>query len=350
MDRTRRRSLLAAAAALCLGLTLAGGSPGASALVRSRAASTAIDPATLTRGSDTDLLHSRGHRIVDGDRVVRTDLSGQLAMIGRAVRGYVVVTRDQSDGSATLWRVRRDGTARKLRELTDRAGILRVSARGDRVAWAVPGNDRTRVMVARTTDGSLVGSVRRAGFLEVADVGRYRVLVTGLQPTRTLWFRPAAGSTERLFGQQVWEADIAADRAVVAVEDNAGPDGLCLSYRRLREPSTRFWRSCTDKPLAFSPDRSLMVTTDIQSDGIGPSTLEVRDATHNTPLASYTPDGGYFGSPVWEDADSFVVRVWADGHAAQVRITTAGVVERVSRVATVDADNFRALWWTFPNG
>ena len=272
-------------------------------------------------------------------------------MIGRAVRGYVVVTRDQSDGSATLWRVRRDGTARKLRELTDRAGILRVSARGDRVAWAVPGNDRTRVLVARTTDGSLVGSVRRAGFLEVADVGRYRVLVTGLQPTRTMWFRPA----RRVDGAALRPAGLGGrHRCRPGSRDRRGQGAArtaCASpIASLRDPSTRFWRSCTDKPLAFSPDRSLMVTTDIQSDGIGPSTLEVRDATHNTPLASYTPDGGYFGSPEWEDADSFVVRVWADGHAAQVRITTAGVVERVSRVATVDADNFRALWWTFPNG
>jgi hypothetical protein len=184
----------------------------------------------------------------------------------------------------------------------------------------------------------------------VADVGRYRVLVTGVQPSRTLWFRPAAGSTTKLFGQRVFDADIAADRAVVVVKDLPdGADGICLSYRSLRDPSTRFWRSCADAPLAFSPDRALMVTTDIRSDGIGPAVLEVRDAVHNTPLASYTTDGGYFGDPVWEDADSFVVRVWADGHAAQVRITTAGVLERVSKVATVGAENFRALWWTFPN-
>lgn len=349
MDRTRRRSLLAAAAALCLGLTLATGPPGAAAQVRDRAASTVIDPATLARGADTDLLHTRGHRIVDGDRVIRTGLSGELVQIERAARGYVVVTADQRDGSATLWRVRRDGSARELRELGARAGIVRVSPRGARVAWAVSGNDRTRVLVARTSDGSLVGSIRRAGFLEVSDVGRYRVLVTGVQPTRTLWFRPAAGTTQRLSGELVWDADIAADRAVVAVEDKAGPDGICLAYRSLSDPSIRFWRSCTDKPLAFSPDRSLMVTTDIQSDGIGPSTLELRDATRNTPIASWTTSGGYFGSPAWEDADSFVVRVWAGGHAAQVRITTAGAVERVSRVATVDSDDFDALWWTFPH-
>ena len=349
MDRVSpARPLLAAGAALCLGLTLAGGPPGiVSAAERSPAADVVIDPAALPRGPDTTLLHTRGHRIVDGDHVVRTDLSGRLSLVGRAVRGYVVTTSDPADGSATLWRVRRDGTARMLRDLGARAGILRVSPRGDRVAWAVTGNDRSRVMVARTTDGSLVGSVRRAGYLEVADVGRYRVLVSGLQPTRSFWLRPAAGTTERLSGEQLWEADIAADRAVFAVEDDAGPDGLCLSYRSLRDPSIRFWRSCTDKPLAFSPDRSLMVTTDIQSDGIGPSSLEVRDATHDTPLASYTPDGGYFGGPVWEDADSFVVRVWADGHAAVVRIAADGTVERVSRVATVQSDNFRALWWTF---
>src|SRR5215207_1897591 len=122
MDRSIRRSLLAATAALGLGLTLAGGPPGtASAVERGRAATTVIDPATLARGVDTDLLHTRGHRIVDGDRVVRTDLSGRLSLVGRAVRGYLVTTADPDDGSATLWRVRRDGTARKLRELGDRA-------------------------------------------------------------------------------------------------------------------------------------------------------------------------------------------------------------------------------------
>ena len=347
MRRTVARRPVLAAAVLCLGATLTGTTAPASA-GSSRAPDVVIDPAAPSRGADTDLLHTRGHRIVDGDRVVRTDLSGDLSLVGRAGRGYVVLTFDPDDGSSTLWRVRRDGTAKQLRSMLERATVPQVSPDGDRVAWTVPGRDRTRLVVVRSTDGSLVGSVRRKGFLEVADVGNHRVLVTGLQPARTLWFRPAARTTQRLLGQQLWDADIAADRAVVAVEDPAaGVDGICLSYRELRDPSARFWRSCTDKPLSFSPDRTLMVTTDIQSDGIGPGTLEVRDAVHNTPIASYTTDGGYFGSPVWEDADSFIVRVWAGGHAAQVRITASGTLERVSRVADVKADDFRALWWTF---
>jgi hypothetical protein len=347
MSRTApRHVLLTVAAALCLGLA---GAPAAGSAASSQGPAVVVDPAALPRGADTALLHTAGRRIVDGDRVVRVDLSGRLSLVGRAAHGYVVLTSDPDDGSSALWRVRRDGTARQLRPMPHRATVPQVSPDGDRVAWTVQGRDRSRLVVARTADGSLVGSVRRTGFLEVADLTDHRVLMTGSRPSRTLWFRPVAGTTQRLFAAQVWDADIAADRAVVAVEDLAnGADGICLSFQELHDPSTRFWRSCTDKPLSFSPDHTLMVTTDIRSDGIGASTLELRDATHNTPIASYATDGGYFGDPVWEDADSFVVRVWAGGQATQVRVTTSGTVERVARVARVKADALRGgLWWTF---
>lgn len=355
MDRPTARRPLLVAAVLCLGLALAGGPPGAaSASGSSRAPEVVIDPASLPSGPDTTLVHTEGRKIViqggdqGGYKVIRPDLLSRPRLVGATDRGYVVTTTRASDGASTLWLVRPDGTVRAIRRLPSAATAPRLSPDGTRLAWTVQGRERTRLVAAHVRDGSLIGSVWRKGYLDVADVGR-RILVTGFQPARTLWFRPRAESTDLLFRKRVLQADIGADRAVVAVEDqDDGFDGLCLSYRELRDPSERFWRSCTDVPLAFSStDRAHMVTTDIRSDGIGPSYLEVRDAVTNISLARYTTVGGYFGDPVWEDADSFVVRVWAGGHAAMVRITTTGSVERVSRVAEVEADNFRALWWTF---
>ena len=354
MDRFAARRLLLAAAVLCLGLALAGGPPGAASAARSsRAPDVVIDPAALPPGPGTTLVHTDGRDIVvrtgdqDGYKVIRPDLPGRPRLVGTTDRGYVVTTTRASDGASTLWLVRLDGTVRTIRRLPSAATAPRLSPDGTMLAWTVHGRERTRLVAAHVRDGSLIGSVWRKGYLDVADVGR-RILVTGFQPSRTLWFRPGAASTDLLFRKRMLQADIRADRAVVAVKDqDDGFDGMCLSYRELRDPSTRFWRSCTDVPLTFSTDRAHMVTTDIRSDGIGPSYLEIRDAVTNTALARYTTPGGYFGDPVWEDADSFVVRVWAGGHAAMVRITTAGIVERVSRVAEVEADNFRALWWTF---
>lgn len=304
-----------------------------------------VRPAKLTLSADPTALHSVGSTIVDGYRTVRTGLDAPLRLVGRATRGWVVVTAGPDGLDRTLWRVRPDGSALRLRSLGDEGDDVRTSSAGRRVALTVSGRRSTLALVLRTSDGTVVGQRRFRGLLEVLALPG-RVLLSGVQPRRTVWWWPRTGATERVLRRESWAADAERDRLVQVVRDPAGYDGICLAQGRLSTPAVRDWRSCTDKPLAWSPSGRRMVTTNIESDGIGPNLLQVRDAATNRVRATYRTFG-YFGLPYWEDGNSFLVLTWARERAAIVRVTTGGRVSRVSPVVRM-RDVEDALGWGFP--
>ncbi len=335
-------SVLACVTGAAVAAALVGPVPAAST---ERPRGVVVRPAQLTRSAAPTALHAVRGTIVDGGRTVRTDLTGRLWLVGRAAHGWLVVTSGPDGSDRTLWRVRPDGSTLALRRIGDGGGDARASASGRRVALTVPAGRSTRALVLRTTDGTVVAQRRFRGYVEVLDVPA-RVLLTGAQPDRTLWWRPLAGTTQRVVRRGAWAADAGRDRLVQAVPDPAGYDGICLAQGRLSDPADRDWRSCTDKPLAWSPSGRRMVTTNIESDGIGPNLLQVRHAATNELRATYRT-AGYFGQPYWEDDNSFLVRTWARGRATVVRITTSGRVTRVSRVLRMpDIEDF--LRWSFP--
>lgn len=347
MTRTRGRRVPAIAVALAAGAVLAYLPAGwAGAAPDGYPNGVRVAPAALPRGADAVGLHTVGGSIVDGRLTVRTGLTGRLLLVGRADPGYVVITTDASGANRTLWRVRKDGGTVRLRDLGDGGDDARTSATGSRVSFTVPGRARTRVVVLRTSDGIVLGRQRYRGYLQVLDFHK-RVLLSGLQPSRTLWYRPRTDTTEVAFHRNLWSADIERDRAVLPVRDPAGYDRTCLVYTRLSDLSRRRWRSCTDKPLAFSsPEGTRMVTTYIEADGLGTSLLQVRDAETAAVRATYRT-AGYFGNVAWEDENSLLVMTWSKGRAAIVRINTGGKVVRVSRVARMPATG-DALRWSFP--
>jgi hypothetical protein len=307
-----------------------------------------VAPAALPRGEDTLALHAVGHTIVDGTRRVRTDLAGPLRLVGRARHGWVVATSEASTAATTLWRVRPDGFAVRLRDIGAGGDDARTSATGTRVAYTVQGRAGrpvTRVVVVRSSDGSAAAVRRYHGYLKVLDVRR-RVLLTGVQPSRTLWYDPRSDTTTLAFRRELSSADIAADRALRPVSDPSGLDRQCLVESRLSDLSAVRWRSCTDKPLAVSPGSTRMVTTYIEADGLGSSLVQLRDAGTNAVQATYRT-AGYFGAVSWESERSFLVMTWSRGRAAIVRITTGGTVERVSRIVRMRADG-DGLRWSFP--
>lgn len=313
-----------------------------------------IDPAALRRGAAPTALHTEGSSIVDGGATIPTELTDRLQIVGRAApgQGYVVASFSADGTASTLWRVRPDGSSRRLRDLGVDRGFgsgghdTRTSPDGRRVAWTEPAGRRTILRVARTSDGTLLGGQRYRGSVEVLDVGS-RVLLAGEGPERTIWYRQATDRSRVVRGLDLWSADLQRDRAVRTVSDEVnGYDGLCVVSTSLSHPAEQHWRSCTDKPLAFSPDGRLVVSTNIEADGPGTGLLQVRSAeTFRVRATLRTP--GFFVQPYWEDDDSFLVHTWAKGKAAIVRLSRSGTVRRVSEVVH-ERGGEDALNWSFP--
>ena len=348
----RRAGLRAAAAGVAVLLVAtAAGTAATSALAApgdSYPAGTAVVPGNLSRGPEVTSLHSEGTTIVDGRRTVSTGLAGRLSLVGRARGGYVILTRATDSSTAVLRRVRLDGSTLRLRSLPPTAADdFQVSPDGRRVAYTTSGQGRSTLVVRRTSDGSLVARHRFPTFVQLLDVKR-RVLVSATGPDRMVWFDPAAEAIEVTLGVAPLSADIVADRIVYPVQDPVnGFDGICLVRARLSDPADIRWRSCTDKPLAISPDGRRMITTYIQADGLGTSVLQIRDAETFAVTATLRTSG-YFGNLGWEDNNSFVTFTWRKGRAAYVRYALDGTLQRVSRLVRVADAGESPLDWTFP--
>ena len=239
-NSTTRRAL-AGVAALALAVSVAG-----TATVPAEAAAGAfpdmsrIDPASVPRGAAPTTLHTEGQSIIDGDVTVVTTLPGRLQILGRAMSGYIVLTRND-DGTQRLWRVRQDGTAVLLRDLDDRTGqAIRLGSHGYRIAYTrdLPGRPfRTRVYVLRSSNGSVVGTRLLRGHVEVVDFTS-KVLLTGFRPVRTLRYLAHRDEVTVRRGLDLLSADVGRNRAVVKVADPVhGWDGVCLVYAPLSRPS-----------------------------------------------------------------------------------------------------------------
>ena len=347
---TGTRRALAGVAAVSLALAFAGTATGpAEAAGGAFPDKNRIDPAALPLGEAPTTLHTEGRSIIDGSDTVVTTVPGRLQILGRMSSSYIVHARND-DGTQTLWRVRYDGSALRLRDLDDRTGEeIRLGTYGNRIAYTrdLPGRPfRTRVFVLRSGDGSVVDSRLLRGHVEVVDFAA-KVLLTGIQPERTVWYLANRDEVTVRRGLDLLTADIGHNRAVVKVKDlEHGFDGVCLVYAPLSRPKQRLWRSCTDRPLSFSPDGTRMVTTFIGADGPGTRKLQVRVAETNKVLATLRT-GGFFVQPYWEGNRSFLVHTWRKGKAAILRVSKDGTVERVSPVVSEDVgeDN---LQWSFP--
>jgi hypothetical protein len=344
------RRALAGVAALALAVSLAGTATGpAEAAAGAFPDKNRIDPASVPTGPAPTTLHTEGRSIIDGSDTVVTTLPGRLQILGRASSSYIVLTRND-DGTQTLWRVSPDGSALRLRDLDDRTGEeIRLGTYGYRIAYTrdLPGRPfRTRLFVLRSGDGSVVDSRLLRGHVEVVDFAS-KVLLTGIQPVRTLWYLANRDEVTVRRGLDLLSADIERKRAVVKVKDQVhGWDGVCLVYAPLPRPGQQLWRSCTDRPLSFSPDGTRMVTTFIGADGPGTGKLQVRVAETNRVLATLRT-GGFFVQPYWEGNRSFLVHTWHKGKAAILRVSKDGTVERVSPVVSEDVGE-DDLQWSFP--
>jgi hypothetical protein len=309
---------------------------------------TTLYPARLDRGADTPLLHTEGKVIVDRGIRVRVHVAGVGALwpLGRIGRDYLVETAETTYEGYAVHLVRRDGS----RQVLQRFGQLTtpvVSADGEHLALVTPRRPNTRIRVVKTRTGELVREQTFASYgAEVSDYGIHRMVVTGVN-NRTFWWNPETGRRKLIVARPA-AADISANRLVVTVPNPDVKYEECQKTVKLSRPSVVLWRSCRDRPLAFSPDGRHMLTTYILSDGIGPGFVQVRREDGKL-LRTLRPPT-YFGFVEWESNRRVLLQPVGRKYVAAVRCGFAGECRRASRLYQAPApfDPIDTMRWSFP--
>jgi hypothetical protein len=306
----------------------------------------ALYPAQLERGADTPLLHIEEEVIVDGDLRVPVRGPAHVWLMGSIGRDYLVTTAGPNFRRYTVQLVRRDGDRRVLQRFGDRT-MATMSADGRRLALTRPARPGTEIRIVRTRSGELVRArTFRSSGVEVSDYGRQRLVITGLRGG-THWWNPVRNRL-RLIVPRPGKADISVDRLVFLVPHPDRPYRDCQKTVRLSRPTEVLWRSCRNIPLNFSPDARRMLTVDIQADGIGPRTVQVRRArgrlvqTYRAPM--------WFGFTEWESATDLLLQPVGRKYLAAVRCSLGDGCERASRLYRSPGtyDPPESMRWSFP--
>lgn len=311
-------------------------------------AGTTLYPGELVRGADTPLLHTENKAVVDGRTRVPVTGIPHFWMLGRVGRGYLLQTADKSFENYAVVRVHRDGTRRVLARFDSRTTAT-ASADGSHFALVTLGRRATRIRVVATRSGGLVGQ-RRFGSsgVQISAYGLHRMVITGLR-NRTYWWNPGANRLTLLVARPA-VADIGANRLVVNTADPKDPFGACQRTVELSRPSVVLWRSCQDRPLAFSPDGTRMVTIFIGTDGIGPSAVQIRRQGGRVLRTLRAPM--FFGFVEWESNHRLLLQPVGRKYVAAVRCRSRGECVRASRLypspGTFDPPT--SMSWSFPPG
>ncbi|GAB3197231.1 hypothetical protein GCM10027062_08510 [Nocardioides hungaricus] len=306
---------MAALATLCGALA----APAPAAPTPAAAPTIEIKPTQLPRGENSRVPWLVGDRvIVDGD--TRIELADPGYLLGRSGTAYLVVS------TGRLLRVRADGTTRRIARLSVADGPV-LSGDGDRVVVnrTVRRHSRIRVLDART--GRQIVSRDFPRYTGVLDVDGGRAVLFSMAPARTLWWNFVADTTRPILRRGAGAADIGADRLSTFTGDPY--QGGCTVVSSLRRPRQVLWRSCEDRPIAFSPNGRRMVTTDILSDGLGPGEVTARTTKGGKRLAAYRTY--WFGAIAWETDRALLMDANTRRRAATVRCVVAEC-ERASAV------------------
>lgn len=309
---------------------------------------TTLYPARLERGLNTPLLHTEGNVIVDRRTRIRVPGVSYMWLLGRLGRSYLLQTADADLENYAVQLVRRDSSRRILQRFGDRTTPV-ASADGEHLALVTPDRPNTRIRVVKTRTGELVRVRTFASYgLEVADYGIRRMVVSDYNGKRTFWWNPGTGQQTRIVARPAWLVDISANRMVVSVPDPEADYLECQRTVNLRRPSVVLWRSCQDRPLTFSPDGRRMLTTFIDSDGIGPGLVQYRRQDGRV-VRTYRA-GQYFGFLEWESERRVLLQVAGERYAAAVRCAPARECRRASRLYRVGSgvEPWPNMTWSFP--
>lgn len=272
-----------------------------------------LQPEKLTRGADITVPHIEGGDFVDGDRTV--DVGGSRAyLLGRSGRAWLVGTSDENGaGKFRIVRVKTDGSTKVIKRgvsffdlrLSQNGRYFVLSGRGNRKALPI------RVFSART--GALKTEQDFANYPTVLGMDGSRVLVSTWEAGLRSW-DTTTGAMTTITRRPAHLVDIGNDLLTTFTKDPYR--GGCLVLSRLSNPKIRVWRSCTERVEAISPDGKQMATVGILSDGIGPSTVQVREINGRA-LSTYTTV--WFGRIAFENNTDLLLEVNGGERSATVR-------------------------------
>jgi hypothetical protein len=314
-----RKAAVATAAVLLLGSTATGAPTQAAAPVD-------LQPEDLPRGADIAVAHIEDGDFVHGDRTI--DLGGERAfLIGRAGRGWLVGTSNVDGiGRYRILRVGPDYSVQVIKRgisffeltLSENGRFFVHTGRGTRRAVPI------RVFSART--GELKMEKDFADYPDVVGMDGPRVLLSSWAAGNTgvsSW-DTRTGETTRITRRPANIVDIGNDLLATYTKDPY--TGGCVRLSPLSSPSTRLWKSCSERIAAFSPNGVRMATVHILSDGIGPNGVQEREID-GTLLGDYAT--AWFGQIAFESNTNLLLEVNGDTMASTVRCSE-GVCENAS--------------------
>jgi hypothetical protein len=302
-----------------------------------------INPALLSRGPNTPLLHVEGRDIVDGDTRIPV-AAPNVWMLGRTGPDYLVAASNEDYRRWRVLRVTPEGTTRRV---VGGPGNLPSVEAADGGAYVVVESytreNRTLLRVADTTTGDVVRRRLFGRTVTLLDFGKRRMVLgewgARAARQRTFWWNPFANRTRAIADKPGYIADISSDRLGVHLGDPYM--GGCQKVVALSAPHARLWRSCQDRALSFSPTGKRMLTTHILSDGPGPNLVQVR-ARRGRLLDTYR--ARWFGFDAWENDYRLLLQVAGPKAVAAVRCT----VRSCEQASDVQKTEGRDPWMVMP--
>lgn len=276
------------------------------------AATVSLHPASLPAGPHPDGPHVDGRVLHDGSmrmtfRAPHVDYLGQLGS-----RYVVRLSRADGSNSRVMW-IRPDETQRVLLRGASSYDAV-VSADGRNVLTAPSTSARsTTVRVISTASGREVASRKFRGSVSVLDASSGRAVLGGWSPNRTFWWSFSDDSVSTINHRVGYIASIAADR-VASYTGDPYDDG-CSVLSTLS--SSRLSRSCTERVTAISPSGDSVATIHILSDGLGPSSVSVRESTG--PLLTTYEAPYFFGDIRFESSSALLMDTYGRRQWATVR-------------------------------
>ncbi len=311
-------------------------------------AGTTLAPGRLERGPNTPLLHTAEDVVIDGDLRVPLEGLDNVWLLQRVGHDYLVQASSPDFTRYAVVLVHPDGSRRVLQRFADPT-LVTASADGRRLARVTSTRTATRITVVTTRTGELVARhTFGANDVEVTDYGRATMVVSSYALHRTWRWNPVGGRVTVIAHRLAW-ADIAADRLVLLRPNPDDADMFCQRTVRLSHPAEVLWSSCQDTPGVFSPSGRRMISWYINTDGLGPSLVQVRRAD-GTVLRTYRAAYG-FGFGVWESNRSVLLQPYGAHRSAAVRCdVVTGDCVRASRLYRVPVGGppMESMRWSFP--
>ena len=284
----------------------------------------------LKQGDAPEVGYVIDDKLIDGgDTVALDSRGGQVNEVAPMVGGYLVSIATGGDVIARFV----DGNGKAAPEEWPISGGIAVSDDRRLAAFVEP--DGTPIVVQDSGARSYeLATVPRGTGFQIVGVGGPDCGRQAAEPGCVAWVESRGEKPE------IWESTSSGDatpvwpefRSVTAIADGSLVAGItqvkddlttCSAVAGFAQSRPR-WTMCGRSPLAFSPDRSLLLAQP-DGDGAGSSGLAVYDAEDGTlRLELQTRDDAFITRMIWEDNEHLLAVVGEGTQAAILRFGLDG--------------------------